>query len=731
MEDLELTEIINIIKKRKFVLILFILVSLALTITYLVKVTPVYQATTKVLIEAKPSKTISLEDILLQDSQDNEFFKTQYSLFQSRSLIKKLLVKMDLLESEEFNATPLINIAPLKNWLKSKLIDIGILQEKKNVSTHTDPYSPLIDNFLSRLAVVPFPESKIVSIEFKGYSPLLTTKITNTLVDLYIIEQVDYKKILEADAENWLKFQGEELSKWLKNSNSKIRTFIKNENMIELDDRRDFTNQQYRETLTEATVVKTKIIKLKSLIQQIESFKASPKQLFYTIPESLRDATIADLRTSYLEEIINFEYLSKTLKPSHPDRIQSLQKIKAIEARIPGEVNRLLRSLKADIRATQNQEQELKLLQSKLKANLMELDRKNIKFKQFEEEAQSNKKLLDQLLTRGKELGVYSNYYVPPTRIVDRAEVPRRPVSPKVGLSLVLALGFGIFGGIILVFFLESIDNIIRNEDDVKRQLPYRLLGSVGWYKKNGIFNPSNKKAFKLEKEFQNLRTKFLPLLSEYPAKVFIVTSTFPGEGKSTVTSNLAVSLGQMGKKVVIIDADLENPKIHKNFETQKSPGLINILSDSKVIKQIPIKTKYTRVWVIPAGEPSSASSFSPDVLFTIFLPSLLDGLRKVFDVILIKTAPVLCGSHTRIIEKFCDGILFVVSSGKCDKKEIQDMIDKLASTPVELKKRRFLNGEEDKIPRLPGESNSNLKKFRIILTKVRDTKEEVYGYNV
>jgi succinoglycan biosynthesis transport protein ExoP len=730
MEELELTEIINIIKKRKSVLILFILVSIILTTIYLLKTPPVYQATSTLLIESKPSKTISLEDILLQDSKDEQFFKTQFSLFQSRTLVKKLLIKLDLMGSEEFTPPPpLINFAPLKNWLKSTMVNLGIIQEKKNENTQTDPYSPLIDNFLDRLEVIPFPESKIVNLEFQGFSPLLTAKITNTLVDLYIGDQVEYNKILEADTEKWLKLQGAELSKGLKNSNSKIQKFKKNTNMVELDGKRDFTNQQYRDTLSEATLVRTKIIKLKSLIQQIDSFKSSPKQLFNSIPESLKDETIVELRASYLEEIINFEYLAKNLQPSHPDRILSQQKIKAIEERIPVEVNRLLRSLKADLKATQNQELELRSLQNKLKNNLMELDRKTTQFQQIELESESNRKLLDQLLTRGKEFGVYSSYYVPLVRIVDRAEVPILPIKPRAGLSLLLALSFGIFGGLILVFFVESIDNTIKNEEDANRQLPYRLLGSVGLYRENGVFNSSKRKAIQFEKEFQNLRTKFLPLLSENPTKVFLITSTFPGEGKTTVTSNLAVSLGKMGKKVVIIDADMENPKIHKKFETQKSPGLINILSGSKVAKQVPVKTKNSRVWVIPAGELSGVSSFSPDVLFSIFLPALLNGLREMFDVILIKTAPVLCGSHTRIIEKYCDGILFVMASGKSDKKTTQNMIDQLVSTPIEIKKRRFLNGEEDKIPELPGETNSNLKKLRIILTKVKDNKEEIYGY--
>jgi len=729
MEELELTDIINIIKKRKLVLILFALVSVILTTIYLLRVSPIYQATTKVLIESKPPKTISIEDILVQDSSDNQFFKTQYSLFQSRSLIKKLLVKLDLLKSKEFNPLPLINFAPLKNWLKSTLVNIGIIQKKRAENTQTDPYSPLIDSFLDRLKVAPLEESKMVSIEFQGFSPVLTAKITNTLVDLYVTEQVEYKKTLEANANRWLENQGIELSKGLKFSNSKVQKFIENENMVELDGKRNFTNQQYRGTLEEASKVQAKIIKLKSLTQQIESFKGSPIKLFDSIPESLKDESISQLRQFYLDENLKLKNLSRFMGKSHPDINKITKKIEAIEASIPEEVDRLLRSLKADVRAKQNQEQELKLLLSKQKAKLMELDRKTIEFNQMEQEAKANKTILDQLLTRGKELGVYSDYYVPPIRIVDRAEVSTKPIAPKVGLYLILALSFGIFGGLILVFLLEAIDNTIKNEADANHQLPYHLLGSVGVYEKNGRLNSSNGNALMFKREFQNLRTKILPLFPENQSKVFIVTSTYPGEGKTTVTSNLAISLGEVGKKVVIIDADIDKPKIHATFKTKKTPGVINILSNPSFIKLAPVKTKCPGVWVLPAGELSNELSSSPDVLFSLYLPPLLDELKKIFDVVLIKAAPVLCNPHARIIEKYCDGILFVMASGMSDKKTIQNMVDQLASTPVEIKKRQVHNGERDRIPELPGEANSNQKFFRIVLTKVKDKKEEVYGY--
>jgi len=729
MDELQLTDIIKIIKKRNLVLISFVLVSMILTTFYLLKVPPVYQATAKVLIEPKPSKTNYVDEDVNNISKDQDSIKTQYALFKNRSLIKKVLVKLDLLESEEFDTPPLIDLVPLKDWLQNTMVAVGIIQEKTDENIEMDPYAPLIDSFLDRLEVAPVDKSEIVSIQFEGFSPHLIAKITNTLVDLYIVEQDHYQKILKENAEQWVKSQGNELSDLLEKSNAKVQEFIKNEKMVDWGGKRDFTSQQYSQTLKAANKIQTDIIQLRSVIQQIEGAKASPKQLFDAIPEYLKGEAINTLRTSYLKEVINFEYLSKNLKPSHPSLVKSLQKIRAIEASIPGEAERFLRTLKTDLAALQSQEQDLNSSLSNLKADLMELDRKTFLYEQMKEEIESDKAFLGNLMDKRKEISIFSSYYVPPIRILDRAEQPRKPIKPKVGLLLVLGLSVGIFGGLMLVSFVESIDNKIKNEDDVKRQLPYRLLGSLGWYGKNGALNASKEKTFQLEREFKDLRTKFLPILSEDSTKVFITTSTFPGEGKTTVVSNLAISLGKVGKRVLIIDADLENPKFHGIFKIPNTPGIINILSNSNGRKISPIQTNYSNVWLIPAGEPSNEDASSPDVLYSNILPLLLNDLRKAFDVILIKTPPVLCSSNTRIIEKSCDGILYVMSSGMNDKKSIHNMIDQLISTPIETYKRRFLNGEESQIPELPGESNPNEKKFRIILTKVKDKKEDLYGY--
>ncbi len=729
MEELQIAEVIKIVKRRRKTLILFVFAPVILTAIYLFTVPPVYQATTKVLIESKPPKPLSTQDIWVQDSKDDQYLNTQYSLIKSRSLIKKLIIELNLLENKEFeDASPLINTKPLRNWVSSRLEDMGISQKRKLGNFEADPYSPLVNKILKRLKVVPVKESKIANIHFQGFSPPLIAKIANTLVDIFIREQMAYQEVLEADAHRWLSRKVDELTKRVSKSNLEMQSYVKNKDMVELDNKRNFANQQYRETLSKITSVRAKIFKLKSLIQQLRNVNLSPEKMFYSIPESIKDDAIRQLRKTYISEKIKFDKFSKTMEPSHPDLKNILRNLKAIEARIPLEIDSLLRSLISEFKATKEQEKELRLLQKRQKAEIMQLDVNIFQFNQIKQDAESSKKLQDQLMTRGKELEVYSSYYVPPIRLVDPAEVPTKIIQPRKGISIILALTFGLFGGLIIVFFMESIDDTIKNEEDVDLQLPFPLLGSVRWFKNDGYFSSSDKGKSTGTADFRNLRSRFLAMISEKPNKIFMVTSATPGQGKSTIVSNLAVSLSHVGKNVLVVDADLENPKVHEKFEIQKFPGLINILSTPKVWRKAIVKTKYPGLWVIPAGRQNLKFSYSPDVLFSTVLKSFLFGLRKNFDVILIKTAPTLTVSQASLVEKYCDGILFVVASGVSNKKLIQKAIAQLDSIPNEIIGKHYYRRKEDRNGILPGGGDGNEKYFRIVLNKVKECDETPYG---
>ena len=729
MDDIHFSEIINIIKSRKGIIGVIFLISMAWTAFYLIKRVPVYQATTKVLIESKTPKGIPSEEIFVKDYRENQFLITQYSLFESRSLIKKLIQELNLIDNKELkNSLSFINISPLKNWIKSLLADLGFFRQGRKGGANLDPYTPLIDEFLKRLHVDPLEKSRILSIHYEGFSPDLSAQIVNTLVDIHIREQMEYQYALGEDAKNWLNLEADKLTKRYEDSQTKMQDFVENAKLVDLDDKREFTNQKYRETLTEIARLKAKKLKLKTLVQQLKKTELSPEKLLDAIPSSLTNETISHLRTAYLEEKIEYDKLTKTVKPTHPELIASSARIKSIEARIPKELSGFRNSLESDYKASEQQEEELKELIKNQNTEIMELDKNILQFNQLKRESKSINELLFQIKNRGKELDVILSFSLPPIRIVDRAEVPAKPIKPRMGLSLTLGLGFGVFGGFLLAFLREMTDDTLKNENDVERQLPFYLLGSIGWNKENGDFKSAAKKYPVWAEEYRYLGNKLLSLMSKRSLKIVMVTSATPGEGKTTVVSKLAYSLGQAGKKAVIVETDYKNPKIYKIFGVDKNEGLIS-QSDGKINFGInPIKTEYQGVWVIPAGEEPKGNPISPDEIFSRNFKHYLRKLKKDFDIVLVKAPPSLSLSHANFIEKFCEGIIFLIASGISDRKTIEKAIGQLVSSSVEMKNGQYLQGG-GQIDSPTGNEKTNKKLFRILITKVKNKEECIFPY--
>ncbi|MFQ5450305.1 MAG: polysaccharide biosynthesis tyrosine autokinase [Nitrospinaceae bacterium] len=730
MDDLDIKDVLQIINRRKFVLIAAVGLSLILAMAYAFNMDPIYRASAKILIDQKAPKAISIKDVLVYDSKQKEFLNTQYALLKSRSLVKSVILKLHLEKSEEFKRKPpLMDLTPLKQWTNSLLEQAGIKKKKKGLKVETNPYTPLIDSFLERLKIVPMKDSKIVTIRFFGFSPFWVAKITNTLTELYISQSLEFRSQIETGAGDWLKIKIEELKGKIKNSELKLQKFITQRNFIDSGEKRDFSVQKLTELIKEESRAKTERLRLQTLIHELKEFSDDPFQMFQITPESIKSDAIRELYRNYNDLKGQLNVLSKNKGPRHPDIISLSQKVKTLENRIPKEMDRLVKSLELDYKSAAAREKDIKSSVEKQRKRIINLDKDAVQYESLKQEVETNKKLFDMLLNRVKELDISSNYNETNIRVVDRAEVPILPFKPKKALNMVLALCIGMAGGLLLIFFLESIDKNLKTEGDVDRQLPYPLLGSLGLFPKKESPLPVTTNNSVFGEEFRSLRTHLLSSISTNPHKTILITSVLPEEGKATVVSNLAIALGQIGKKVVLIDADLKNSKGHKIFGTDISPGLVDGLTDSEQLKGIFQKTQYPGLWLVPAGRADPSSSFSVDLLFSQVLQSFIKGLKNMFDVILIKAPPVLSGSDASIIEKSCDSILLVVQSGASNKTMIQRAIGQLLSSPPQTKSQGLFRRKEDKIKNLSRDADSKSKFLGIVLNKVKNKNKEYYGH--
>jgi len=203
------------------------------------------------------------------------------------------------------------------------------------------------------------------------------------------------------------------------------------------------------------------------------------------------------------------------------------------------------------------------------------------------------------------------------------------------------------------------------------------------------IFNLQNRSLISLTnpkspiaEQFRTIRTNIQFSSVDKELQTIIVTSSGPGEGKSTNTANLAVVFAQQGKRVLLIDADLRKPTVHYTFRTENHVGLSNVLTRQLTLEEAISTTAQEKLWVLSSGPiPPNPS----ELLGSKNMQVLLEQAKEEYDVIVIDTPPVLAVTDAQILANLADGVVLVVSSGKTERDSAKKAKELLESAQAKI----------------------------------------------
>ena len=311
-------------------------------------------------------------------------------------------------------------------------------------------------------------------------------------------------------------------------------------------------------------------------------------------------------------------------------------------------------------------------------------DRYNV----LKREVEINRALYESLLKRAKETNITEDLQVSNVSIVDPARIPDVPFKPKKGLNILLATIVGLTMGIGLAFFLEYLDDTIKTPEEVERYLKIPFLGYIGRViiAKDNPYNPDlvalKEPKSHIAEMLRNIRTNILFSTSNFPRKALLVTSSTQGEGKTFLTINLAISLAQMGKRVVVVDTDLRKPRIHPIFGLKKHPGLTDVLTGNHSLESVIQDTKLENLKIIPCGTipPDPAELLSSEAM-----KGLIDKLKEQFDFVLFDSPPVMSVTDPTILANLADGVIIVIKGGETPTSPIQRTLQQLSELDTKV----------------------------------------------
>jgi len=380
---------------------------------------------------------------------------------------------------------------------------------------------------------------------------------------------------------------------------------------------------------------------------------------------------LAGLQAEYQNRLSVFQ-------PDYPDMVRLRAQITSLEQAIQQEASNVRSgragTTRADYQAALAEERGLQAQVAQLRGEVLNLRGRTIQYNILQRDVDTNRALYDALLQRYKEIGVAGGIGSSQASIIDRGEAPSSPYSPNLLLNILIGLGLGLVTGIGLALLLEFINDTIKSPDDVREKLRLAYLGGIPAAKGGKAVDELRDGSAAISEAYFSAMTSLQFTTESGAPKILLVTSTRPAEGKSTTTWALANSFARLGRKVLLIDADMRKPAFVTGQE--KKDGLANLLTNRDPVMDHVVKPESTEgVWLLPCGPlpPNPA-----ELLSSPRLQSILNEAGAQFEMIIVDSPPILGLADTPLLSAVANGTLMVVESGKTRTRAAAEALGRL-----------------------------------------------------
>jgi succinoglycan biosynthesis transport protein ExoP len=651
--------------KRRGLLLTAVGLSLLVAVLHNYTTRPVYQASVQILIDKGQPKVLpgsQMVDPGLQDMQ------TEYELLRGRALAERLVERLELHKSPELQTGPMMS-----PWERFQRKFLG--QAPTVVVDHDGmPLSPAAAAVRSRISVEPLPGGRLVNLNFRAYDQGVAGRAANALADLYIEQRQELRYSTSSEATGWLSERVREQKKKLEDAERALIAYQERQGIAGEGAASDGVTA----LSTAAINARMERMAKEATLAQMRGVGSSQLASF---PQIASSGSVQAARGRIAELQSEQARLSETLGDRHPDMVRVRGELRQAEDKLHAEVRAAVRAFESEVQSARAGEAALAGNLERAKTDSLSVNRNSVELSALKREVESHREVYQTLTDRSKETGLESELKSTNVRIVEKAETPRAPISPNRTRNYQLALLIGLALGIGLTLLFENFDNTVRTPEDVKAMgLPFlgmipavEVASGAPGARLAALRRPEGPVA----EAYRVVRTNLLFSSVAEGGRALIVTSTNPGEGKTTTTANLAVSLAQNGARVLVVDADLRRPALHQHFALSKTPGLSDVIVGKRQISEAIQTSRDRALHVLPCGyvPPNPA-----ELLGATVMRDIVRALKTRFDWVLIDTPPVLAMADTPVLCPFVDGVILVVASEASGRPSVQRAIDQLAA---------------------------------------------------
>lgn len=520
--------------------------------------------------------------------------------------------------------------------------------------------------------IVPVRLSLIIQVQYRHPDKFIAAKVANLFIDEFIAHNSRLRIEESMKAVDELKVRADQQRRRVEEIAISLQSYREKNNLVSLDQRKDIVTEKLKALSAYVTQTTAKLNDAEVRWKQVQERRSSLAALI-DLPFISSQPLIAQLVQQVSSQKILLAQLRERYRDKHPKMIEAVNSLTQTEMELTRALNTAAATIEAEYQTALRNDQEARGLLAKQEAESLELDRAAVEYTNLDRDLRISEQLLQATLARMKETSVTSTIETQNARWVDRATPALRHYSPNIPLNLALGILGGLALGTAFAFFVAYIDDRVKSSYDIEGVIGLPLVGIIPEIKR---LEQPEKAQIVVNNQDKQVAEAFLALHSSLRlkdesknAQALLVTSTVPGEGKSFVSTNLALTFAAHGERVVIIDCDLRKPNIHKSFRIENLKGVIDICAGSASIEEALVKGMHPNLDVIPAGGRAKNPT---QILNSKGFEVMIADLRKRYDRIFIDTPPLAAVSDSLIILPLVDGSVFTIYFNRVRRKAAQ-----------------------------------------------------------
>ena len=676
-QESALREYFRVLIKRKWIVIACIAGIFGAVAIASLRQTPIYDASARIAVNKADPNLITFKDSMpVVDYYDPADLDTEVRILSSDLLALQVIRQLNLDKRAEYGG---------KSTPQPNLLDDSLQIDSSRTTA-------LLGSFKGNLHVALEPNTRIIDIHYRSADPQLAANAVNTLVATYTEQNFKTKFESTMQASDWLSKQLVDLQMKVESSQEKLVRYQKEHEILGIDEKQNIITAKLDELNRQMTTAESDRMQKEAIYRLTESNDRDAVAAAITsdtgVAGSGPSALLEKLNGEQAELKIQVAQLSTQFGPSYPKVAQMNGQLKEVERQIQSETKKAVDHLRGEYLAALQRENMLRSALERQKQEANKLNESAIEYNLLKRDAETNRQLYEGLLEKLKEAGVTAGLRSNNIKVLDPARAPAAPIEPNIPRNLAFALLLGITSGVVLAFLLENMDNTVRTTEQAQvisalPSLGMIPLGSKASRNGNGskhLSLASPKEAVELvtqvrpqsqmAESYRALRTSLLLSNLGAPPKVILVTSARPQEGKTTTSINSAIVLAQKGVKVLLVDADLRRPSVHKSLGMGPRSGLSNVLTGSATLEQtITPAPMLPNLFVLAAGTPPPNPA---ELLASSNMKDVLADLREQFDHIVIDTPPTLSVTDAVALSPRVDAVILVIRSGQTTKQALR-----------------------------------------------------------